>query len=477
MNGLYDRNSPIYGTSNTKRMSNIVPINKDDLALLFPDKTPSENRDLFKDPDQIVPDDVLGKEESDIIGESLSYIPSIGNIGDTFGADKAGSNIGQDGRMEFEQEDILSTPPANLITHAQDIVSLISGPEEDQLDDGRVPPEENSVMKEMIETYFLEAAQALDEASANSDSSEYGIPKFKRYPLRSKNEVAKAIRNFHLTTNPKDRRALAKNIVAAYEKFNMRAKIPKSNPLYDYVPDHMRKVSINEDAIDEGVLDNVKMNAEWLSYTKTKNKKVAVLNHVTKTEMKEIEALIKKMRTVKEYREYKKLFHIFCKKFHIPERGTIVCDHMKAESHYGGYRLSVTYSNNTKKITLPEGTALYHVSTVAGIKELIPQHRGKSVTGYMYDMPRVYFSIHKYLPKVAMDLQGVKTSDLHKYRVTKDIREVYVDPLVWAPFQGAVYVETHTPIPVEEVTYYTAKPKDSDEDKKDEKESDKKDSK
>ena len=241
----------------------------------------------------------------------------------------------------------------------------------------------------------------------------------------------------------------------------MSVKIPRSNPLYDYVPDSMRKVSVTENiddaVIDEGVVERIvshaKTNSNWLNFTKTKGKKVATLEYVTKTEMKQIEALIKKMRTVKEYREYKKLFHIFCKKFHIPERGTIVCDHLKEESPYGGYKLSVTYSNNRQKITIPEGYELYHVSPVGDLKQLIPQHRGKAVTGYMYDMPRIYFSIRKSLPKVAMDLQGKKTSELHKYKVTKEIREVYVDPLVWAPFQGAVYIETHKPVPVEEVQY------------------------
>ena len=41
---------------------------------------------------------------------------------------------------------------------------------------------------------------------------------------------------------------------------------------------------------------------------------------------------------------------------------------------------------------------------------------------------------------------------MHKYECKQDIKEVYVDPLVWnGNLQGAVYVETNNPIPVEEM--------------------------
>ena len=93
---------------------------------------------------------------------------------------------------------------------------------------------------------------------------------------------------------------------------------------------------------------------------------------------------------------------------------------------------------------------LYHISKVEGIKELIPVFRGKSATGYMYDKPRIYFTIHKEMPKFLADY-GV-AEKMHKYECKRDIKEVYVDPLVWnGNLQGAVYVETNNPVPVEEM--------------------------
>ena len=119
------------------------------------------------------------------------------------------------------------------------------------------------------------------------------------------------------------------------------------------------------------------------------------------------------------------------------------------------------YSENTKTIKLPKGTKLYHISKVADIKELIPQFRGKSERGYLYDKQRVYFTIRKEMPKLLADYK--LTDKLHKYLCKKEITEVYVDPLVYSNIQGAVYVECTTPIPVEEVGLLKKKDSSGDE--------------
>ena len=114
-----------------------------------------------------------------------------------------------------------------------------------------------------------------------------------------------------------------------------------------------------------------------------------------------------------------------------------------------GDELNVEYSYNTKKIKLPEDLALYHLSRTEGIKNLIPQFKGKSDRGYLYDKPRIYFTINKYMPKFLADYKP--TEKMHKYRCKENIQDVYVDPLVWNQFQGAVYVSTNKEVPVEEV--------------------------
>src|SRR5699024_461543 len=114
--------------------------------------------------------------------------------------------------------------------------------------------------------------------------------------------------------------------------------------------------------------------------------------------------------------------------------------------------LYVEYTENTRPITLPADTKLYHQSVVGGIKELIPRWklRGKSQNGYLCDKPRIYLTMSKKLPKISTDN---KLSDkMHIYEVLTTPDKVFVDPLLPDVFQKAVYVETDKPIPVKEIT-------------------------
>ena len=173
-------------------------------------------------------------------------------------------------------------------------------------------------------------------------------------------------------------------------------------------------------------------------------------NLITEEEYNQMKDCIERMRTEEKYQNYKKAFDEFCKFCHIVPDGVIIKTYTLSKNKDGDtYTLEVDYSENTKKITLPEGTELYHLSKVDGIKELIPQFRGKSAKGYLYDKPRIYLTIRKNMPKFLADYKANET--VYKYKVTQPIREVYVDPLVYTNLQGAVYVETNTPIPVEEL--------------------------
>jgi hypothetical protein len=54
------------------------------------------------------------------------------------------------------------------------------------------------------------------------------------------------------------------------------------------------------------------------------------------------------------------------------------------------------------------------------------------------------------MPKFLADYSP--TEKVHKYECKENIRDVYVDPLVWnGKIQGAVYVESYKNIPVEEM--------------------------
>lgn len=190
---------------------------------------------------------------------------------------------------------------------------------------------------------------------------------------------------------------------------------------------------------------------EWKTSNQNHTKKVFKSNVLTEDEYNNLFDLRKIMKTTEDYNEYYKAFEKVCRFCHIVPRGTIITKFIiKSGSKENKNSVIVEYSYNTKKIKLPEGMKLYHLSKVEGIKELIPQFRGKSAKGYFYDKPRVYLTIHKKMPKFLADYK--LNEKMHKYECKIPITDVYVDPLVWnKSFQGAVYVETKKPIPVEEM--------------------------
>jgi len=188
----------------------------------------------------------------------------------------------------------------------------------------------------------------------------------------------------------------------------------------------------------------IQMIKDW----KTQNKDHSIQvfkTDLTEEEKPQVQEWIDGMKNTENYSEYKKNFNAFCKFCHIVPDGTIITKY-----EVKGDQLTVEYSYNTKKIKLPEDLALYHMSKVEGIKKLIPQFKGKAERGYLYDKPRIYFTINKYMPKFLADYKP--TEKMHKYRCKDNIQDVYVDPLVWNQVQGAVYVNTNKEIPVEEIT-------------------------
>ena len=110
---------------------------------------------------------------------------------------------------------------------------------------------------------------------------------------------------------------------------------------------------------------------------------------------------------------------------------------------------------------LPEGTTLYHMSKVDRIRQLLPFFRGKSAKGYMYDKPRIYFTIRKNMPKIMADYKA--NEKMHIYECKEKINYAFVDPMLWGHVSGAVYVETDKPIEVEEVKKNKESIKESEE--------------
>lgn len=174
-------------------------------------------------------------------------------------------------------------------------------------------------------------------------------------------------------------------------------------------------------------------------------------NSITDEEYEHLKSCLDIMKAEDvSYDDYKKAFARFCYFCHIVPRGVIFKTYDLKKGKDGKNSIFVEYSYNTKKIQLPDDVNLYHMSKVSGIKELLPFFKGKSAKGYLYDKPRIYFTIRRHMPKFLADYKI--NEKMHIYLCKEKIKQVFVDPLVWSNLQGAVYVESNKPIKVEELT-------------------------
>jgi hypothetical protein len=239
--------------------------------------------------------------------------------------------------------------------------------------------------------------------------------------------------------------------VESAEKKFKNIKIEEASKKEKEDLEEIKNESANLEILEETSLqDFLEMIKNWKTSNKDHAKQTFKNDSLTDEEYQRLSEDIKTMKNSEAYGEYKKAFVDFCKFCHIDPNGTIITKYDLKEKENGKHSVDVEYSYNMKKIRLPNDLALFHMSKVGGIKELIPQYKGKSERGYLYDKPRIYFTINKFMPKFLADYKP--TEKMHKYRCKKDIKDVYVDPLVWNAAQGAVYIETNSKVPVEEIT-------------------------
>lgn len=205
------------------------------------------------------------------------------------------------------------------------------------------------------------------------------------------------------------------------------------------------------DVLDEGALkDFIETIKNWKTSNNNHAQRSFKSNSITDEEYEELKKIIETLTSSDvKYRDYKKAFKDLCTFCHTIPTGTIITKYNLKKGDKDHNILEVEYGENTKKMKLPEGVKLFHMSKVPNIQKLIPQFRGKAERGYLYEKPRIYFTINKYMPRFLADY--TKGEKVYKYEVKENIQDVYVDPLVWNISQGAVYIETNNPVPVKEV--------------------------
>ena len=192
------------------------------------------------------------------------------------------------------------------------------------------------------------------------------------------------------------------------------------------------------------------LKSKWSTSSDKSRPKDFKSSSITDEEYMRLKEVFKVLREeTEDYAKYKRAFNSLCKACHIVPDGTIITKYKLTKSKEEDNNiLEVSYAYNTKAITLPAGTKLYHQTVVKGIKELIPRWklRGKNESGYLCDKPRVYLTMSKSLPRISTD--NKLNTRLYSYEVITTPTKVFVDPLLPDVFQKAVYVETMNPIPV-----------------------------
>lgn len=195
------------------------------------------------------------------------------------------------------------------------------------------------------------------------------------------------------------------------------------------------------------------LKSKWSTSSDKSRPKDFKSSSITDEEYMRLKEVFKVLREeTEDYAKYKRAFNSLCKACHIVPDGTIITKYKLSKSKEEDKNiLEVSYAYNTKAITLPAGTKLYHQTVVKGIKELIPRWklRGKNEGGYLCDKPRVYLTMSKSLPRISTD--NKLNTKLYSYEVITTPTKVFVDPLLPDVFQKAVYVETMNPIPVRPV--------------------------
>lgn len=148
------------------------------------------------------------------------------------------------------------------------------------------------------------------------------------------------------------------------------------------------------------------------------------------------------------YSTYKRSFDAICKFMGIPSDIVIIeWVQIQKDKEQNQYKLAVRFTKGRVKVRIPEGVRLIHVSPVEGITNLEPSFRSKSAGKFLYPTKRAYFTVVKEIN--AFKFGVAKGSKTYRYTPKNHIEYAYIDSSYSKFAYGSVFVETDSPIPVE----------------------------
>lgn len=203
------------------------------------------------------------------------------------------------------------------------------------------------------------------------------------------------------------------------------------------------------DDIKTNIANTSDLRAQWKKVADTFVKHKWIYRYIDEKQKENLEKHYAVLTDEKSYYStYKRSFNAICKFMGIPSHMVIIENMVftKDKQDKEQWEVAIKYSKGLVKVKIPDGVRLIHVSPVAGIKELIPAFRSKTKGKYMYPNKRVFFTVAKDIKAKQAGLEGKKTS---RYTPTQEIKTAYIDPTYSDFRSGAIYVDTESPIPVE----------------------------
>ena len=173
--------------------------------------------------------------------------------------------------------------------------------------------------------------------------------------------------------------------------------------------------------------------------------KKVVSRKVNERECNKLKDAYEDIKKGKDFKKYKRSYDYFCKFFGLnPNNTSIRSFTTETSDEKNKIEVSIEYKETRKKVMIPNGSKLVHISSNNSVKELIPSFFSKINGWFNPPSKRVYLKIDK-------DTPLPQTGNKVKYTPKENIRTAYIDAGAEAYKNGMVYMDTQFPVPVKPI--------------------------
>lgn len=215
----------------------------------------------------------------------------------------------------------------------------------------------------------------------------------------------------------------------------------------DYLEEVYLDESLAQD-IKQSAVNIVALKNEWKQKADKFVKHKWLYRYISESDKIKMQALYDNLCSDDiSYSEYKKSFNKLCQFMGLPNDSVIIENIVFSKDKKDKYQdiINVKYSKGLLKVKIPKSLLLIHVSLVDNLTQLTPTFRSKTKGKYLYPTKRVFFTVIKPISSFKGGNEKTKT---YKYTTKEEYTTAYIDPTYSDLKDGAVYIETNSPIPV-----------------------------